>query len=157
VADLHPADHRRALGDARAQGASWSTFGIGIHGATVMEITTFHGQLVVGGDFDSVQGENADYVARWDGTRWQLSSALETAPALFVLGFQRADQPLLGGTLLPTPDAILFTLTDAIGTASLQVPWPGFAGMQIFVQAWVVDAAGPQGVTASQGIWLRAP
>jgi len=91
-------------------------------------------------------------------TRWQLSSALESTPALFVLGFQNINQPLLGGTLIPSADAVLFSPTDAIGTASLQMAWPGFAtGLQIFAQAWVLDAGGPQGVTASNGVWLRSP
>lgn len=33
----------------------------------------------------------------------------------------------------------------------------GATGLALWAQGWVVDAAGPQGVTASQGLWLRTP
>jgi hypothetical protein len=90
-------------------------------------------------------------------TRWSLSSAQESSPAAFVLGFTRADQPLLGAVLVPNPEAVLIVGTDPIGTATLQVPWPPLAGLQVFAQGLVLDATGPQGITASNAVWLRAP
>jgi hypothetical protein len=29
--------------------------------------------------------------------------------------------------------------------------------LQLFTQAWILDAGGPRGMTASNGVWLRAP
>lgn len=91
-------------------------------------------------------------------TRWRLSSAVANGLAVFATGGAPANVPLFGGTLVPSPDILLGALTDGIGTATLQFAWPGGAsGFQAWTQAWVLDATGPQGFTASNGVWLRAP
>jgi hypothetical protein len=91
-------------------------------------------------------------------TRWQLSSALENSLAVLALGLSTVNQPLFGGTLVPYPDALLLLLTDDIGTASYSLTWPGsLPGFQAWAQAWILDTAGPQGFTASNGVRLRAP
>ena len=87
---------------------------------------------------------------------WRLSSARENAPAVLALGAQRIDQPLLGGVLVPRPDVVVPLPTDGIGTATLQVTWQGWAGVQVYAQAWTLDPAAPQGVSASDGLWLRS-
>ncbi len=75
-------------------------------------------------------------------------------PMLFGLGLSRNDQALFGGLLVPSPDVVLFLLADAQGvaTSSLTVP-PGFgAGVGFFSQAWLLDATGPQGLTATNAL-----
>lgn len=119
---------------------SWTDVGQGIGSPRRTPVLTGDGTLLAGGR-----------------TRWRLSSALENAPAVFVLGFQRIDQPLFGGTLIPRPDALVFGGTDAIGTMALQATWPGLANLQLFAQAFVVDAAAGSGITASNAVWLRTP
>ncbi|HZN38138.1 MAG TPA: hypothetical protein VFD82_05000 [Planctomycetota bacterium] len=90
-------------------------------------------------------------------TRWQLSSAQENSLAVLALGFSTLNVPLFGGTLVPSPDALLLLLTDGIGTASYTLPWPGsLPGFQMWTQAWILDPAGPQGMTASNGVRLHA-
>jgi hypothetical protein len=44
-----------------------------------------------------------------------LSGASETTLAAFVFGFAETNVPLLGGVLVPQPDAVLLRVTDAIG------------------------------------------
>jgi hypothetical protein len=224
---------------AKWDGTSWSTFGLGIQGATVSAITTFQNELVIGGDFSTFQGAPANYVARWTGaawaplaanaqpngivfallpddargellaggwyfrigaldagylgafestpywtpvgaglgnarrtphlrgdgrllpgarTRWRLSSANENTLGVLVLGFANASAPVFGGTLIPSPDVTLAFATDAIGTATFTLLWPGpIPGLQLWTQAWLLDSTGPQGFTASNGVCLRAP
>ncbi|MCC7064177.1 MAG: hypothetical protein IT456_15305 [Planctomycetes bacterium] len=79
-------------------------------------------------------------------------------PMFFGIGLQRGDQPLLGGTLVPVPDAVTFLLADAQGRASLQLTLPpGFGpGARFFSQAWLLDATGPQGLTATNALECRS-
>ena len=72
----------------------------------------------------------------------------------FGIGLQRGDQPLLGGTLVPVPDAIAFLVADAQGSASVQITLPpGFGpSVRFFSQAWLLDATGPQGMTATNAL-----
>jgi trimeric autotransporter adhesin len=75
-------------------------------------------------------------------------------PMFFGIGLQRGDQPLLGGTLVPVPDAVLFLLANPQGQASLQITLPpGFGpGARFFSQAWLLDASGPQSLTATNAL-----
>ncbi len=91
-------------------------------------------------------------------TRWRLSSAAENTLAVFAAGGARVDAPLFGGTLVPSPDVTLVWITDGAGTASVELAWPGpLPGLSLWAQGWVFDATAPQGFTASNGVWLRAP
>lgn len=74
-------------------------------------------------------------------------------------GFSRLDLPLFGGTLIPSPD-ILFTMVGgANGTSLLAASWPAGipAGLDHFAQAWLLDASGPQGWTASNALQCTSP
>ena len=74
-----------------------------------------------------------------------------------MFGFQRIDLTLFGCTLVPSPVVSVSMATDAIGTATVQLPWPAVSGVGLYTQALVLDAGGAQGVTASNAVWLRAP
>lgn len=78
---------------------------------------------------------------------------------LLGVGTARVDQPLRGGVLVPSPDAITFLLTDAQGTASLGLTFPpGLApGSSFFSQAWLLDTSGPLGLTASNALQCIVP
>jgi hypothetical protein len=67
--------------------------------------------------------------------------------------------PLLGGTLVPSPQASLPFVTDAAGAAALTgFVWPAPAsGVQLFAQAWILDPTAAQGVAASNAIQGVAP
>ncbi|HEX5051725.1 MAG TPA: hypothetical protein VFZ65_08140 [Planctomycetota bacterium] len=90
--------------------------------------------------------------------RWRLSSAQESSLGVLAMGTSSVNVPVFGGVLVPSPDVLALLVTDDIGTAAVTLPWPGpLPGFQAWAQAWLLDANGPQGFTASNGVWLRAP
>lgn len=84
---------------------------------------------------------------------WTIEAPPNTI-ALLAAGWQRVDLPLFGGWLVPRPDVVLLLVTDAAGTTSATVPLPPAfpAGLDLFSQAWLVDATGPQGFTATNAL-----
>lgn len=87
----------------------------------------------------------------------ELVGALEGSVGVLVVGFERIDLPLLGGVLVPSPDEGGVYLTDAAGRASVTAPWYPTPGVELYLQAWTVDSATPQGLSASNGLFVRAP
>jgi FG-GAP-like repeat len=90
----------------------------------------------------------------------ELTSAAPLAPAWLIVGVSKLASPFKGGTLVPSPDAVLGPLvTDAAGELSLQGTWPAGvpAGGATWLQAWVTDAAGPEGFAASHALRAVAP
>ena len=83
-----------------------------------------------------------------------LSNAAPSALAVVIGGFSFAGVPLEGGTLVPTPDVILFFNTNAAGTLALPFTWPDNlpSEFETWYQIWVQDAGGPLGYAASNGI-----
>jgi polyhydroxybutyrate depolymerase len=89
-----------------------------------------------------------------------LSGALGSAPVAYVLGFTQLGAPFKGGTMVPFPDVILYGLvTDAVGGNSLQATWPpGLpSGFELYLQAWITDAAAAVGFAASNGLVATTP
>jgi hypothetical protein len=89
-----------------------------------------------------------------------LADAKPHAPATLVMGLQSAPLPFKGGTLVPKPMLLLNGLfTSGSGTLHLPATLPGFlpAGTTIFVQVWLLDPAGPQGLAASNALVLLVP
>jgi hypothetical protein len=84
---------------------------------------------------------------------WTVEGPPNTVVALGA-GTQRIDLPIFGALLVPSPDAIVLLATDATGAASLPlVLVPSMPpGYQFWSQAWLVDATGPQGLTATNGL-----
>lgn len=79
--------------------------------------------------------------------------------SLAVLGFglQQTSIPLFGCTLLLTPvlaTTVVFLDGTGSGTFSLPLP-PGIGGASITAQAFVLDTAGPQGFSATNGMLVR--
>jgi hypothetical protein len=90
--------------------------------------------------------------------RWQLSSANETSLGVLVLGTTTVNVPVFGGVLIPSPDATALLATDDVGVAPFAILWPGpLSGIEVHAQAWVLDAGGPEGLTASNVVVLRTP
>ena len=89
----------------------------------------------------------------------RITNALGGAAGYFGVGSSEASQPVLGGTLLISPDFLLpITLGGAPGVAGagyLAIPWTlpaSLAGVQLFEQAALIDPAAPQGASLTQGI-----
>ncbi len=94
------------------------------------------------------------------GTPWAYT--VHAAPShlgVLGLGLARVDVPVLGGTLVPSPDALLLVAGDATGGSGVASAFPANvpAGLQVFAQAWLLDATGPQGFTATNALECIAP
>ena len=82
-----------------------------------------------------------------------VSGALPSTPAVFILGTSRIDFPLLGGVLVPLPEAQIATMTNALGQALLNATWPrGPAGIRSYVQVWLLDAGAGSGLASTNGL-----
>lgn len=87
----------------------------------------------------------------------ELVGALEDSPGVLVVGFDRIDLPVIGGILVPFPHEGGVYVTDRSGVASVTAPWYPTPGVEVYLQAWTLDPGTPQGFSASNGLFLRAP
>lgn len=73
---------------------------------------------------------------------------------LHVLGWWRADTPLLGGTLIPYWNLTAPFQADGAGHASLVIPLPGFipVATEMYLQSWLLDPAAVQGAAATDAV-----
>jgi hypothetical protein len=88
-----------------------------------------------------------------------LTDGLPHAPLQILVGLSAVYGPLKGGTLVPSPDFMISGLTtDASGSRVLPFEWSGTLppGTGFFVQCWLVDAGGPAGFSASNGLQCDA-
>jgi Tol biopolymer transport system component len=91
-------------------------------------------------------------------TRFELVDAPPGAPGALVLGASALHLPLLGGTLVPSPDFVRPFFCDAQGRALVAQSWPALpAALEGYAQAWVLDASGSQGFAASNAVAAKAP
>lgn len=84
-----------------------------------------------------------------------LSQAAPNAPAFLFIGLQNTSTPLLGGTLVPSPDLVLnLSPTSASGTLDLQAQWPSGipVGIDYYFQYWIGDNAATFGAAASNAL-----
>lgn len=99
------------------------------------------------------------------GTPWDvtLAGALEGAAAFLVVGFAALDAPFRGGLLVPDPGPPGFIVPlacDGAGALWLHGEWPATlpsGGSLVLAQFWVVDPAGPQGLSASNALAADVP
>ncbi len=81
--------------------------------------------------------------------------AAVSAPTTLVVGFGNISAPFKGGVLVPSPDLLIDGLsTDVNGELVLPAIWPAGipSGFSVYLQAWSVDASGPKGLTATNGL-----
>jgi hypothetical protein len=123
-------------------GQSWWTLGHGLAGANGRPVLVGGGELLPG------QPATLD-----------LLNGRPSSTTLLVAGLQGVLLPFKSGTLVPSPDVVIFLATDAEGELHLGLPWP--AGLPpkfpIFLQAWVADPTAPSGATASDVVRIVAP
>jgi glucose/arabinose dehydrogenase len=94
----------------------------------------------------------------------EISLLLTQAPsghlANLVTGLVPIFGPFKGGVLVPAPDLLLLSLPMGPNhKLALTGTWPAGVppGVQVFLQMWVVDAAGPQGFSASGAVAFLTP
>ncbi len=89
-----------------------------------------------------------------------LDGGVPAGSATLLIGASAIFAPFKGGTLVPALDFPIFGLPlDGNGDLALAGPWPTGvpAGVLIFFQYWMDDAAGPAGFSASNGLILAVP
>ena len=84
-----------------------------------------------------------------------------SAPGFLIIGAEELSDPILGGILVPVPTFVIPMPTPPTAMQGLEFAagiGPSVAsGTELFVQGWFLDATGPQGFTASNGLLLRTP
>jgi hypothetical protein len=89
-----------------------------------------------------------------------LTNGAPLTPAVLVMGLSAWFAPFKGGALIPSPDLQVYGLsTDAQGEFLLAATMPAQAvpGVEFWVQYWLLDATGPKGFTASNGMSFVMP
>ncbi len=93
----------------------------------------------------------------------ELTNALESTPAFLFVGFTALNfSPFYGGTLVPDfnpPGLLVVVVTDGSGELTLGTTWPAgiTAGLEIYLQYWIEDAAGAFGFSASNALRGTTP
>ena len=81
-------------------------------------------------------------------------------PATLFVGVTPGNAPFKQGVLVPVPPLLmLFLATNAQGELLLPFTWPGGvpSNANIYFQAWMADAGGPAGFSASNALKLLTP
>jgi len=130
---------------ARLADDPWADVGNGLAGTHGLPVLTGTGTLV-GGDTATIS----------------LANGLENTTAWLLFGLNQLNLPFKGGVLVPSLDVPGFPLalpTDAAGELSVSTLWPvGVpSGFTSYLQAWIVDPAGPVGFSATNGLSATAP
>lgn len=88
-----------------------------------------------------------------------LSGALADATANLVAGVTLLDAPFKGGIMVPKPEFVIPSTTDANGELQLGTTWPANSppGVTVYLQFWVDDPGGPQGFSASNAVTGTTP
>lgn len=83
-----------------------------------------------------------------------LANAAPFAPAVMVIGLGMHLVPFKGGVVVPTPDLLLGFTCNGAGAAGISAVWPSTwpPGASFLLQAWIHDAAGPHGFSASNAL-----
>lgn len=133
-----------------------------IGGPALIEVpgafTVIGGDLAgTGGLVPALTGDGA--LLACDPWSLELSAALPGTTAWLVLGLSPLGVPLKGGVLVPSPDILTPVPTGPAGIIALSGSWPDGlpAGLQAWLQWWVVDPGGPVGFAASNGLIVTTP
>jgi len=130
------------LTDFTLQPATWSSLGSGLAGVAGTPLLVGTGALLPG--------------TPWD---FSLVDAAPLATAWLVTGSEPLLMPFKGGVLVPEPVQIAALTTSLAGRIILNGTWPAGvpSGLQLVLQYWIVDAAGPAGYSASNGVIALVP
>lgn len=137
---IGPLPNLRAAIDAIP--APWQNLGNGLAGASGLPALAGNGPLQA-------------------GTPWtlKLSNARPSSAAVLFGGTSAVNLPLLGGTLVPAPDAALGFTTTALGT--LELGGAAAAGLPpgvpVHFQCWIADPAAVLGAAASNAVKKITP
>jgi len=88
-----------------------------------------------------------------------LSSARPSAPATLLVGLAKLEAPFKGGTMVPSPQLLIFLPTNASGGLDLHFTTPAGLppGTLLVFQFWVGDPVAVAGFAASNGLSGTTP
>lgn len=95
-----------------------------------------------------------------DPVQWDLRCAAPDTTAAFILGTSAIDAGFKGGVLVPAPTLVVAGLpVDGDGALTLAGTWPAGvpSATTLYQQVWVVDAAAPKGLSASNALASTTP
>lgn len=83
-----------------------------------------------------------------------ITGAKASATGVVVVGASQLAQPFKGGVMVPHPDFGAAIVTDVQGKVATSgiLPVNSPPGFETFLQAWFIDASGPQGFTATNAV-----
>jgi hypothetical protein len=142
AAALDPTKVYFALRFSPDGGVGFADLGNGLAGAAGVPLLQASGSLLGGETFELA-----------------LTGALPKSCACLVLGASVANLPFAGGIVVPAPDFIYPGLEiDGAGALQVTVPWPKNAPAALtgILQLWILDPAGPLGLSASNAISASA-
>lgn len=90
----------------------------------------------------------------------KVTNAVPHVAATLVIGLSALDAPFKGGVMVPTVDVLIPGMsTDTIGALQLGTAWPPNLppGLEVWMQAWVVDLTAAFGLSASNGLRATTP
>ncbi len=92
-------------------------------------------------------------------TTLSVCNALPNSPGVLIIGLSRIDFPILGATLVPSPDLAgpAPVGPDGMQQFTVAFPPPGGGGISVYFQYWVVDPAAPQGLAVTNAVSVIAP
>lgn len=93
-------------------------------------------------------------------TSLTLQSGAPNSGAYLIVGASMLGVPFKGGVLVPAPNVVIGPLPlSPAGGFALSAPWVSGvpSGVSLWWQAWIVDAAGPQGMAASNAVRSTTP
>jgi len=92
-------------------------------------------------------------------TMLSLSNARPGAPAVLVAGLSALAAPFKGGVMVPALDVLVNGTTSGTGAITLSATWPPAlpGGIQLWIQWWISDPAGPSGFAASNALLATSP
>ncbi len=86
-------------------------------------------------------------------SRLALRGTEPNVPVWFAVGVSELYLPLLGGTLVPSPDAHFKLNSNALGSIDFHFPWPNLTpGAVLTFQAWCLDLGSPVFFSASNAL-----
>ncbi len=90
---------------------------------------------------------------------WTLSNVPAGATVVFVAGATIVNAPVLGATLVPSPDVLLPLTAGPTGSVQLAVSWPAGLpfGLPLVYQCGIFDVGASQGLSASNALRSRTP
>lgn len=88
-----------------------------------------------------------------------VGNAAPQQPATLVLGSSALNASFKGGVMVPQPDVLVPVVLSATGTLELATTWPSAlpAGLQFWMQVWIVDQTTPFGLSATNGLLATTP